>query len=100
MIVTDMNSFLFCSPEPAEDLPECSSEAGGAAAFQHPQWRHGRQQSDEAAADREGATAAEAAGAAAAETTGQESGVEAFWKKTKQNKKTEPSVAFWEALRP
>lgn len=70
---------LFCSPEPAADHPECSSEAGRAAASQHPQRSHGRQQSDETAADREGKTATEATGAASAETTGQES-VSAFQK--------------------
>lgn len=71
-VVTDLNSCLSCSPEPAEDPPECSSEAGRPAASQHPQRRHGRQQSDETAADREGKAETEATGAASAETTGQE----------------------------
>lgn len=62
---------LSCSPEPAEDHPECPGEAGRAAASQ-PQRSHGRQQSDETAADREGTAETEATGAASTETTGQE----------------------------
>lgn len=61
------------SLEPAEDHPECSSEAGRAAGSQHPQRSHGRQQSYETAADLEGKAATEATGAAPAETAGQES---------------------------
>lgn len=57
-------------PEPAEDLPECPSEA---AASPLPQRSHGRQQPDETAADREGEAETETTGAASAETPGQES---------------------------
>lgn len=65
------------SHEPAEDDPECSGEARP----QHPQRGHGRQQPDEAAADREGTAATQATGAAPAEAAGQELG---FSKKASQ----------------
>lgn len=68
------------SLEPAKDHSECSSEAGGAAGSQQPRRSHGRQQSDETAADREGKAATEATGAAPAEAAGQETRVEAFQK--------------------
>lgn len=75
-------SFFLCSAHPAEDLPECSGEAGRAAGPQQPQRSHGRQQPDETAAAGEREAEAEATGAASAETTGQESHVhsETFWK--------------------
>ncbi len=77
--MNNLNSCLFfCSLEPAENHPECPSEAGRTDALQHPQRSHGGQQSDETAADREGKAETEAAGAASAETTGQQLRVTAF----------------------